>query len=214
MRTSKSIRSLNFSLPNNDNSNSSFKKKKWFYLLLFTFTIGLMYGSIMLKSTSDNIFPILETIQKAFTKSKADNSFISNTLSSFTSSILFLFIVFLSGFSAIGQPVGFITLFIKGLGLGSCISYFYLTYSFQGLLYVLVIIVPSMLITLLALILSAKESIKLSNLIFSTFTSENSVTITTLKLYIIKHLVLVIFLIASSILDGLFAILFADIFKF
>lgn len=214
MRTSKIVRSLNFNLENINKSKEIFTKKKVFYLLLFIFTIGLMYGSILLQNKSENLFSLLDIIQQTSAKNKIDDSFIKIMISSFSSSLIFLFIIFLSGFSSIGQPCPFIILFLKGLSVGSCISYFYLTYSFKGLLYVLIIIIPSTFIVIFTLILSSKESIKLSNLLFNTFLSKNIISIKTLKLYIIKNMILVCFLLVSAFLDGLLAVLFADMFKF
>lgn len=213
MRTSKIVRSLSFDLNNKPKINT-LKKKRIFYLLLSIFTIGLMYGSILIQSNSENIFPLLDIIQKTSTQNKTDSSFFYIMLNSLGSSVLFLLLIFLSGFSAIGQIVPCIVLFAKGLSLGSCVGYFYLTYQFKGLLYVIVIIIPSTLIILLALFLSAKESIRLSNLLFGTFLEKNTISFKTLKLYIIKNLILICFLLVSAILDGILSVLFAGIFKF
>lgn len=213
MRTSKTVRSLNFNLENLKQSKQIFSKKGIFYILLLVFMVGLMYGSVLVQSRSQNVLSLLDIIQKTTTQNKINHSFLSIMISSFSSSILFLLVIFLSGFSSIGQVTPFIVLFVKGLGLGSSVSYFYITYGFKGIGYVLVIVLPVTIIVLFSLILSSKEAIKLSNLLFKTFLGNNLVTLKTIKLYIIKNIVILVFLLFSAILDSILSVLFANMFN-
>lgn len=213
MRILKIIRSKNNFLDENIIKSQNFKKKKIFYTLLLVFIIGLMYGSILLQSKSDSIFEVFDIIQTTSTQNKMTSSFLKIVMSSFSSSFLFLIIIFLSGFSAIGQPVPYIVIFAKGLVLGSSISYFYLTYSIKGLLYISIIIFPVTLLIFFSLILSAKEAIKLSTLLFKVFLGNNLISIKTIKLYIFKNIIIVVFILASAILDGILSSLMAGLFS-
>lgn len=196
-------------------TKAAFYQKRVFYILLALFVLGLMYGSILLKSGNTALLERLATIQNVAVANKVNQSFGITFVHSLFSSGIFVLLAFLLGFSAVTQPATFLIVFVKGLGLGSSIGYFYLNYGLAGVGYSALVIMPGAVISTFALILSARESVALSNLLFFSFTKEeNGCNKSTLKLYLLKHLILGAFVLASSFLDAVMALIFAGIFRF
>lgn len=190
------------------------KGKKVFYALLFMLVLGMMYGSILLQSESEGMISGLETIQKTYIAEKNSQPVIRTFLNSVLSGSLFLFLTFFCGFHAFGQPFTFFLLFLKGLGIGSSIGYLYLHHGAAGIGYSLLLILPGAAFSTLALILSGRESVRLSNLLFSCFRKEKGRIKITWKLYLLKHLILLGFILLSAFLESITALLFAGLFQF
>ncbi|MGI5959465.1 MAG: stage II sporulation protein M [Massiliimalia sp.] len=190
-----------------------FSGKYLFGVMLGVFVLGMMYGSILLQQGDGVLFDSLSQIQKGFLETQKTGNLLRLVCESLCSSGLFFLITFLMGFSAIGQPVCFCIPFIRGLGLGSSISYFYLYYSYTGIGYCAVVMLPGMVLSVFALIVSARESIRFSNSLLQCFGKNgNKMSQTALRLYIMKHFVLFGVLVLSSLLDGVLSVLFSGLF--
>ena len=215
LRTSEMVQPI--SVQNGEQEKSPVKlipkNRRVFYALLFCFVLGMMYGSVLLKSDDSGVLSGLETIQETFIADKSSQSVLQTFLDSALSGSLFLGITFFCGFHALGQPFTFFLLFLRGLGIGSSIGYIYLQYGIQGIGYSFLTILPGAVVSTLALILSGRESVRLSNLLLSCFQKGNSKNKITWKIYLLKHLILLGFILFSAFLDSMTALLFAGLFE-
>lgn len=192
---------------------SLFTGRNIFLVMLGLFVLGMMYGSILLQNGDSILVDGLSQIQEGFLEHRKNGRFLGIFWESLCSSGIFFLLSFLLGFSAVGQPVCFCLPFVRGLGLGSCISYFYLYDSYMGIGYCAVVMLPGMVLSVFALILSARESIRFSNSLLQSFWKSNSrLSQTALKLYVMKHLILLGVLILSALLDSILAVLFSQLF--
>lgn len=94
----------------------------------------------------------------------------------------------------------------------------YLSFSFKGILFCLILIVPHAIISTIAIVLAAKESIRFSNQFFmmlinhSSVETESSHNNFSLKLYITKFIVLIGILLLAALIDSTFTFLFTRFF--
>lgn len=182
-----------------------------FFMILLL--IGALFGTLIFCNMQSSEISNLSFITQGFIKNKTEQTFVQSLINSFTTSSLLVTICFFLGFGAISQPVEFLVPIFRGLGLGTSISYIYITYGVKGLLITLVLIIPNAVISSIAIIIAARESIKLSNMFTSYIISNNTENNmkSCIKLYVLKFLILFAIIGLSSILDSLLAFLFAGI---
>ena len=189
------------------------RSARMLYTLLAVFLVGMLYGAVFLQTEDGGLWSKMSAINQSYLYAAESQSMFANFLNSLTSSCVFLALSFLGGLCAVGQPVSVLTLFIRGLGIGSYMGYFYLAHSVQGVAYSLLLIVPGVLVSVLALGLSCRESLRMSNRILCSFLrGEALLNREIFTLYLKKHLILFIFLVASAGLDCILRAVFSGIF--
>ncbi|MBC8569583.1 stage II sporulation protein M [Zongyangia hominis] len=138
------------------------------FTLLFAVVLilGVVTGSLLTKSIDLGTLSDLGLVTLEFIKVKVAQSFWQNFVFSFTSGFIYLFVLFLMGFTAISQPLMLGVVFFKGLGLGLSMGYAYSTMGQSGILASMVFLLPNALFISFAILWAAKESFKLSVLFF------------------------------------------------
>ena len=196
-------------------SFSGLKQNLVFVFLTALFILGMIYG-VLLISAEGRTLEALRLFTGEYTDGLREKTLLQSFGDSFGSVFLFVLIPYLLGYSAIGQPAALLLPFFKGLGLGAFLGSLYQEYGFQGLGYSALIIVPYTLPALLGLFVACRESIRLSNLFFSGFSSKEpgSVTRSVIKLYNIKFLVLCVIVLISAVIHTVCVLVFAGLFRF
>ena len=122
---------------------------------------------------------------------------------SFFSSTVFLAVVFLSGFSSLGQPLAVAVLLLRGMGWGVAMSQLYSIYGGHGALL--------SVITAAALMIAAREAVAMSNILLCIVFSEgqHGGLRQTVRLYAVKFLVLEAAAAVAAALECLLTIIFA-----
>lgn len=179
-----------------------------FYVgLLCVMLAGVLLGSLFYSSMDSGIINSLGNTQSGFVSLRQQMKFSQILLKTLGSSTLFLMVIFLSGFCAVGHPVVIGTLAVRGLGLGVATSQIYSSFGIKGMLYSAALVLPNGLICAVVLALGAREAICLSNR-YAYFTlSDRQVEglKETVKLYGAKFLVLEAALAVSAGVDCLVA---------
>ena len=186
-----------------------------FIVLIVLFVIGMVYGTLIVKSKSYILLEKLTIITNDYVSIHANQPLINTFANTFFSIAIFILVPYLLGYSSIGQlPTLLIPLF-KGLGLGSAMGQLYASYGLKGIGYSALIIIPQTVISLFAIIVACRESIKLSNLLFYTFASKQGkdINLNTIKLYNIKFLILCVIALVASIVSALSVFLFSGMFN-
>lgn len=132
------------------------------FALAFLIIAGLIFGSLLAKSTYQNQNNFSFFMQSSISDDIVSKSFISLLLSSFFSSSALLCVAFLLGLCAAGLPgLIFLPLF-KGAGLGLSIGCLYLQYGVKGVAICAVCFLPDAVMSSIAVIISCREGIRLS----------------------------------------------------
>lgn len=116
--------------------------------------------------------------------------------------LLFFAVTFFCGFWAIGQPVILAAVLCKGIGLGSLICSLCLQQGWSGAGQALLLVIPSGLVGMFVLLISAKEALRFSTLLLKAFqTEELRPQMTHVRLYCLKHGLLLGILLAGALVD-------------
>lgn len=193
-------------------SVSRMKGKTIFLVLIGAFILGLLYGVLVLQQNA----AMLESLRLLTGELSKGQSLLEHFFSACTSALFFLFLPYLLGYSAIGQPVAVFLPFFKGLGLGAFLGSLYASHGLAGMGYAALIVIPAALVLLFALLIACRESIKLSNLIFFNFfgKSATALNIEILRLYHIKFLILFGLALCSAVISAICMWLFSRLFAF
>lgn len=187
--------------------------KKSLSLLMILVLFGVLIGTLVFCNMDTRDITDLSFITQGFIKNRAEQTFFQTFKASFTSAALLVLICFLLGFSAISQPAEILVAFFRGMGLGTSIAYIYASYGLRGFFITLIIILPHAVISSIVIIISVRESLRLSNLFTGyafSFAQENEMR-SSIKLYLLKFLILFVIIGISSFIDSVLTFLFAGI---
>lgn len=183
------------------------------FLLAVIFIIGLIFGSITVKSLSDSLTTQIQTIIQNYFYIQSGQTFFQNFLYTFSSEFLILIIPFIFGMCIIGEPVMWLIPAIRGLGLGLISGYLYKTYSLQGMEYfAIIVLIPSALASAIT-IFSCQESILMTRDLVHLIKNEKSQKENFTKLYLLRYLVLLAAVFIVAILSSLCVFFFAKKFN-
>lgn len=193
----------------NEKSHDSWNGRSLYIILFAVFFAGVLAGSLSLKYIDGEGLIKLTGLADGFLEKRAVSPFLETFLSSFKSALLPLGVCALMGFCAIGQPIALAALFFRGAGFGTSISYLYCSYGFQGLVITALLILPPAAVGTAALMMSARESIRLSAVFFSFCFSGKETRQPDFRLYLLKFAVLLVIILISAFSDGILSLLLA-----
>lgn len=188
-------------------------KSLLFTVLIALFFIGVAYGAVLVGGASPETSDSLQRITEQFLLQKEGDGFLPALLSALLSGGVFVLLLFLCGFSAVGQPFSFFLVVFRGIGLGTAMGHFYLNLGVKGILMSLALIVPAGIVSSYAILLAGRESVKLSNRFFKVMTNDEfSMPGGILKTYTVKFFILVLLILLSAVVNGLCTRVFAPMF--
>ena len=169
------------------------------YMMIIAAGIGI--GAFLAKysSLADNHF-----VNQFFLVSQNDTEVAALIAGNFLISSLVVTAAFLFGASAVGQPFGVLLLIYRGIGIGISSSAMYLSAGTKAILPVAVIVIPVAIAFSAVAALAVRENVHNSCMIFSCCfgRSINDGARLSLKLILIKYIVLVILSLIISFADG------------
>ncbi|MCL2578816.1 MAG: hypothetical protein FWE32_02175 [Oscillospiraceae bacterium] len=131
------------------------------------FLIGMILGAVILRGAGEETVGLLERVVGGFITRRAQSGLSENFFSAFGSSMLFILVLFVSGFCAIAQPVILSIPLIRGLGFGFSAASLYLRYGASATGMVGVLMLPGMLLSTVAILLCCRQSLRLSGRFFA-----------------------------------------------
>lgn len=138
-------------------------------ILIFSmiFICGVWLGSSFLSRFDEDTLTTLVSLLNGFMVNREEQEFLTTFMSSLTPSLVFTLLLFFCGFCAISQPIIVLVPFFKGLGFGLSASSMLLYYDTKAVLYIALLLLPSTVITTVAVVLCCKEAFRLSMGFFS-----------------------------------------------
>lgn len=173
-------------------------------LLMVSFFIGIIIGTASFEKSTVSSW-VAKTIFSAFLNAHTDVSFFKGVVAFALPELLFLIILFLSGTSVLGIIISPMIIVVRGFLYGSLCSFLYSSYGVKGIAVNAVIIVPSAIIIMLALIFVAKYAISFS-LIIAKLTLPRTAPANLcidFKKYYIQCAVLIPLIFVAALLDAL-----------
>lgn len=176
-------------------------------LLALCFLGGMVLGAILARSIDQAFLSKIDFLFVSNFQERAVQPAFSVFTASFASSFLFLFACFLCGLSIWGAFMVPVILFFRGIGLGMTSGYLYALYGFHGVIFDFLVILPGAFLCCLALLLAAKESMRLSRNI----TGSGGLNI---KMYFFRFGKVLMICFLAAVLDLLTTVCFAGLFSF
>lgn len=186
------------------NSVLSFLKENRCILLLTAFFLtGLISGTFIYKN-NENIFNFVVKFSEDFVNTRTGESFIVIFLKSLLFQMIFLSFIFIMGTSVTGITFVPIAIFIRGALVGGLTGNIYSVYALNGIVFNAVIIIPTTVISIIALIIGAEHSLVFSKQVsLLTFPNSKPRNLSyAFKYLCIKFLILCIPIIVSALLDA------------
>lgn len=182
---------------------SSESRRTFFIFMTCILTVGIIAGSYAAVSGSSFLK------ENALANQYISPLFNGNTLfeiikNTFISITGIIAVIFCTGFFAVGQPVSIIMLTYRGFGIGLSTAYTYMMFGKSGIYLTLIFIVPKILAGSVVIMLALRESLRLSNIIYSyLFRSSPEENMGKyVRLYCLKFLILIFLAFIIAVADG------------
>lgn len=172
---------------------------------------GALLGTVTFCFMGSDELSRLSVFSNSFVDVRSSGDLGEILVRSFVSSTVFIAVAFLSGFSALGQPLAVAVLLLRGMGWGAAMSQLYSLYGGRGALLSAVFVLLPAVITAAALMIAARESVAMSNILLCVVFSDrqHNGLRQTVRLYAVKFLVLEAAAAVAAGLECLLTVIFA-----
>lgn len=176
------------------------KEERYKIILLVVTVFSILLGCIIYKYNNNTVFI---DFNDYISRLKTIN-IIDLFINVIRFDITFYVIVFFIGTSFIGKILVFIPPMLKALLVGYVSSYLYCEYKTNGIMFCLIALYPFLVITTSTLIFAANESAYMSNYVKDVITHKCTSDNMSIKLYIIRFIILLAINIVCAFLNSLF----------
>ena len=174
--------------------------------------VGTIFGALFARGADDSILQKLDLLFASDVKARAVQSSGSAFVASLGSSFFFVAVCFLLGMSLWGAFVLPLVPLFRGFGLAS--GYLYAAYGFQGVLFNAVVVLPGAFLSMIAILLAAKEGMLFSKeALLEALRREQSKTLS-LKEYAVQFGSFLILSAAAAAIDLITTVCFTGAFSF
>ncbi len=179
--------------------------------------IGLVYGSIYARNADTQMLNSLDFLFTTNLEARLSQNFVETFCACFASDFIFLFTVFLLGFTPWGIPVMAFVMMFKGFGTGLTAGYLCLTGSLKGLGFYLLVLLPGTFLFCISFILFSSSAFKFSKKMFLNVISKTVSQIPQRQaslVYCSRMMSSLIMTFCATLLDTVLWTLFAGAFSF
>ncbi len=184
---------------------ADFFRKNYFLITVFLLLVIGIFIGVFTCERFKALSQYANSFIADFIAERSGADFSRILIGSFLESFALLFMFFLLGASLFGVVTVPSLILVKGILLGGTTSYLYSTFGVKGVAFNAVILIPSTILILIVLLISARESmifsIKLSSLTLAKTLPFNLSQ--DFKNYGIKYLVLAAFCFLGAVIDAL-----------
>lgn len=188
--------------------------------LVFTLTVflffGILFGAISARYSDEQMLENMDFLFASNFKARLSLPLFNIFVASLSSSFVFLLCLFMMGSSIWGLAFIPTIPFFRGFGVGLTAGYLYSTYGFTGVAFHFLVLLPSVLISSVAIIIEAKESTIFSARLAAKIrpNSDFEKIWPNMKNYLTKTGYMLIALVVSALLDVFCTMTFAQHFSF
>ena len=139
------------------------------YLIMFA---CLIFGGFILRKMPD-VYNSVKNIFINYISVVSSQTLIKNFTIQLALNASVILLNFMFGLCAIGFPIPFIIVLVKGVSIGVISSFLYGEYGLKGFGFCMLVFFPVQLITTLMLIFSGKDSVRISIKLLQSLTEQN-----------------------------------------
>lgn len=190
------------------------KENLSFIVLMIITTVSILVG--VLTTNTKAVNPVVNEIFTQYVSSRANATFLIAFSSSILSSFKILLFSFLCGTSVLGLIISPLILAISSFWYGAVAGYIYSVYGLSGIVFNLFVLILPTLILLFSLIVSVRECVGFSKLMACMCIKETRPInlYINFKIFCLRHVVLLIPIVTSSLLDVALFNVFENYFTF
>lgn len=188
------------------------KKNHVLLVLGAIFLSGAFLGTILVGTASGDMIEMLLRVVNGFIENRRGQTLLRNIVSTASSSLTFVTILFVCGFCAISQPLTLALPFIRGLGFGFSAGSLYARYGAAATGFVSLFILPDMLISSVAILLCCKESLRLSGGFLRVAAGGALDEAYPVRIYIGRYIAAAVLCVFSAFLESVLYFVFANYF--
>lgn len=180
---------------------NTFQANGLLIVLTTLFISGLVVGALCVRTAGGEVLGKMAQLFQNYTQVRAQQSMFQNFSNSFIAGAIGILLLYLLGLTAWGTPLILCIPAFEGMGIGMTSGTLYADYGWPGFGYSALIIVPGALISTIAILLSARESIRYSANIFLEHCLLRTSHHQPFKNYSIKFLVLMLLAALAATID-------------
>lgn len=188
------------------------KANKLILSFLFCVLLGIILGSLFINTQNETLTNNLEFLFNSNFEARVSQPQIYTFISSITSSFVFVLSVLLMGMSLWGVFLIPPVLLFRGIGIGISSGFLFYAYSFKGLLFSLVVVLPGLLVSCIALLLVSREATYFSTALLKA--QVKNTRMPSAKTYLMQNLNVFILIVVSALMDVFFSWCFSGVFVF
>lgn len=192
-------------------------ENKLFVMLVIFLLSGVLLGSTLINTSDREVLEGINALFLSSFKHRLSQPVLNMFINSLSSSFMFIILVFFMGLSAWGCVLVPVVPFFRGFSLGLFEGYLCSIYGIKGILYYILILLPGIFISSIAILLIAKEAVHMSHGLSVGLVSERkkaSDSRQDLRLYMQRTGCVFIMAVAASLLDVVFYYIFSAFFSF
>lgn len=188
-----------------------FKDGYSFFIMFFLYILGMLAGVLLIRyyDKADLL------VAKLFDISIGERDFFELFTSSFLRWLPFMLLIFIFGTCIVGVVLVPSIVFVKGMEYGFISGYIYSTYSFSGIVYNLILIIPATIVAAFGLFFTARNSfifsLKLAKQVMPQPRSE--LLYPHLTVFCKRFLGLIFICILAALLEAALCVAFLDVIK-
>lgn len=188
------------------------KRFKTLFPIMLLILLGVLLGTVVYMVKSSALSSGLGALNTDYLSLRTSASYMSVMLTSLFNSTVLLLILFFSGLCAAAFPFVLLVPVYKGLGIGCSVAQLYMSSGREGIVYSLLLIVPSAVISCYAVMIGTREAYRMSVECFGAVFKNNIYTVgENARLYVVKFLVLEAILSVSATIDSLCSLVYNSI---
>lgn len=178
-------------------------------MLAGVFLAGILIGTCLVRANADGWNGFIRELFTGFASARSHQSFAETFWYAFGSSALFLGLIFLSGFCAVGSPFVFLILLFRGVGYGLTAGSVYSIFGLGGIGYVAAMLLPGCVLGSFALLKGGQSAIRCSSGVYSSMKGPAPMNP---RPYYRIFFLLGIYLLAVSFFEAVFCCVFRGFF--
>lgn len=180
----------------------------------FCFLLGFLVGVLIFKTKNTTEGYYSNEFIKLY--KELSSGFVLAGLNSFLGQLPYLAAIFLSGTCMVGAVLVPSVAAVRGAEYGMIMAYAYFAYGLTGIVFSLLILIPSAIIAAVAIILSSREALGFSlSLARLAFPETKKPRIEQdFKLYCMRQLFVIVFFVTSAVVQALMSVSFISFFNF
>ncbi|MBE6782803.1 MAG: hypothetical protein E7536_02175 [Ruminococcaceae bacterium] len=185
-------------------------------LILFAVLfMGLLSGNLIVKS-NENIYNKIFQLFNDYILSSSGQAFIKTFFTQSVYNVVLIFIMSVLGLCAVGFPLPVLITFMKGVSIGALSSFLYTHYTLKGFGFCMLAFFPVQILYCLILLRAGKECFNMSiNILrYIAGNKQKNDEDLSLKLYLLRSLILLIFVILVSLISTTITVYINPLFNF